>query len=511
MKNLSPTILITTLLLSLTVGIFSLVMLSGEFILFAWVHLVFAFVSFIALFLQKNKNGKSSIRFPRSQSMGRITNYFLILLLVILSYKVVGRYFNYEYDTTSNKAHSLAPESLKVLSSLTDEIEVLGFFIGGSPPENIAQLLNKFSRNSSKLTWKGLDPDRERPLVEVYGINEKDTLLIKKVNEKNTGIKVTRDISEETLTNALRKLVAGRKTQIVTLFGHGEGDISEEKEAGFLFLREAIEGEGYSVPKSMPLTAEVLKPSHDKFLLLLAPTKTYLPEELDQIRNYLEGGGSGLILLDPNRNEDLVMLLSNLGFKIGDDIIVDKEMFTVGESRLGVQPIVDTFSKHKSVEGFNKSIVFSTMRSIRKEVMADYVQELAFTSESSWGETNLNELLSETPKALKEANDNHGPLSVAAALERDVNGLNQRLVVVGDSDFAANINLRQLFNRDFMLNLLNWAIGEDSPVTIRAGTLEKSEVVISESTYMSLFMFLGILLPEILILWSVFMWGRRRV
>jgi hypothetical protein len=502
--------LLTLFILSLTVGIFSLLSLSDAFILFAWIHLGLALFSAGLLVLRRGRDGEARLVLPGSRSLSKFVNYLLVIILAILSYQAVGRFLKFEYDATSNKAHSLALESLNVLSSINEKVEILGFFLGAKPPEHIAELLNKFTRNSSNITWRGLDPDKERPLVEAYGISEKDTLFIKKINDNTTGIKVSRDINEETLTNALRKLVSGRKANILTLSGHGEGDITNDKEVGFLFLKEAIEGEGYKVPTSVTLTSVDLKPSKESFLLLIAPTTSYLPEELTQIKNYFENGGSGLILLEPNRNADLSGLLSGLGFKIGNDIIVDKEMFTMGESRLGVQPIVDSYSKHGAVDGFKKSIVFSTLRSVRKEPMADSVQELAFTSESSWGETNLVDLYSKSPKALKDESDNQGPISIAATLEREVGGLKQRLVVIGDSEFAANINLRQLFNRDFILNLVNWAIGEDTPVTIRAGTLEKSEIVISERTYMLLFMFLGILLPELLILWSVFMWGKRR-
>lgn len=514
MKAIQTKVLVSIFIITLCVGIFSLVSLSSDFYVFGFAHLFFSLLSCVFLILRRGQNrDKTELKVSLS-SISKVFNYVLILALAVLSYRLVDRFLDFEYDSTSNKANSLAPESQKVLKSLDEDVEILGFFLGGTPPDQVNQLLNRFSRYSNHLTWRGLDPDKERPIVEGLGINEKDTLYIRKVRDEKTGVKVTRDITEETLTNGIRKLSQGRKANILSIAGHGEGNLLDDTEAGFMFLREAIEGEGYAFNPPIDLTnsemSKRLKVDQNNFLLIISPVSAYLPGELDLIRNYFKEGGSGLILLEPNRNQDLAGVLSGLGFKIGQDMIVDKEMFTFGESRLGVQPIIDTFSAHPAVSNFAKSVILSTVRSVRKEAMADDVQELAFTSQSSWGEVNLAELLSKAPKAQKEKEDNAGPLAIASGLERNLNGLKQRVVVLGDSDFVANINLRQLFNRDFILNITNWAIGEDSPVTIRATTLEKSEVIISEKTYMLLFMFLGILLPEVMIVWSVYMWGKRR-
>ncbi len=514
MKTLDSKVLFTVLIVSLCVGIFSLVSLSSDFHLFAFIQLGFTLLSAILLFLKRGQK-KDKLNFRISFSdLGRVFNYILVLALAVLSYQVVNRFFDYEYDSTSNKANSLAPESQSVLRSLNSDIEILGFFLGGTPPEAVNQLLNRYARYSSHLSWKGLDPDKERPILEGLGINEKDTLFIRKVGDDKYGVKVTRDISEETLTNGIRKLTQGRTANILSLVGHGEGNLLDDSEGGFLFLKEAIEGEGYAfnppIDLSVPESSKRLKVDKNNFLIIISPLTTYLQVELDLIQTYFKNGGSGLILLEPNRNQDLVGMLSPLGFDIGNDMVVDREMFTFGESRLGVQPIVDKFSSHASVNNFSKTVILSTVRSVRKLAMSDDIQEMAFTSQSSWGEVNLQDLLSKTPKAMKEEGDTLGPLAIASALEREMNGINQRVVVLGDSDFVANINIRQLFNRDFILNIINWAIGEDSPVTIRAATLEKSEIIISENTYMRLFICLGILLPEIMIVWGVYMWGRRR-
>ena len=514
MKAIQTRVLVSIFIVTICVGVFSLVSLASDFYIFAYIHLLIAFVSFFAIFLRRGKNPNNSGVKISFAYLSRIFNYALIVALIILSYKFVDRFLDFEYDSTSNKANSLAPETQKVLGSLKFDIEILGFFLGASPPERVNQLLTRFSRNSNHFSWKGLDPDKERPLVQALGISEKDTLFIRKVGEDKFGVKVTRDITEEALTNAIRKLSQGRRANILSIRGHGEGDLLDDTEPGFLFLKEAIEGEGYQFVPPLDLTdgvsSKLFKADPNNFLLIISPVTAYLPAELELIQQYLKEGGNALIFLEPNRNRDLVDLLNGLGFKILDNMVVDREMFTSGESRLGVQPIVDSFSSHSSVANFGKSVVLSTVRSVGKEPMADFVQELAFTSQTSWGETNLGDLLSKSPKAQKEENDNPGPLSIASSMERNVGNLKQRIVVLGDSDFVANINLRQLFNRDFILNLMNWAIGENSPVTIRAATLEKSEIVISEKTYMLLFMILGVLLPEAMIVWSVYMWGKRR-
>src|SRR5262249_48146141 len=146
------------------------------------------------------------------------------------------------------------------------------------------------------------------------------------------------------------------------------------------------------------------------------------------------------------------------------------------------------------------SVLFTTVSSVRRlpEADARAVQELALTSASSWAETNLELLFSSTPQAAKEANDIPGPVSVAAAAEGSTGTphLKGRIVVFGDADFVSNTNLRELANRDFVLNAVEWAIGDELATGARARTLRLTTRKLTPEELSRIFLFGAILLPE---------------
>jgi len=84
-----------------------------------------------------------------------------------------------------------------------------------------------------------------------------------------------------------------------------------------------------------------------------------------------------------------------------------------------------------------------------------------------------------------------------------------RVVVIGDADFVNNANIRQLFNRDFFLNILNWTIGEEEGVTIRAKSLRRSVKVLTNRQISLIFLVAGVLIPELVTLAGFVVWWAR--
>src|SRR6266481_4579540 len=72
---------------------------------------------------------------------------------------------------------------------------------GGSVP-HLQDLLDSYRYASDKLTFHMVDPDKERDLAERYHVTELPTVHIQYGDQTAT---VTRDVSEETLTNGLIK------------------------------------------------------------------------------------------------------------------------------------------------------------------------------------------------------------------------------------------------------------------------------------------------------------------
>ena len=481
--------------------------------------LVFVYRGGLSIF-----RSKAAVRtFSLSFVLGSYSLLFFGLLIVVnvLFFRFDPLYF----DSTIEKVHTLAPQSQKVLESLKDDIVIRAFYLGSEVEPAVKELLSNMKRKSDKIAWEAIDPEKNPVLVEKYGINERSTLHLSFRDQKNTReVKVVRNINEQEIINALLKLTRGEGKKAYYLFGHGEANLDEPSEAGFLFLKEAIQGENIKIER-LNSSAQLVIPKDTDALLVLAPRRQLLAAEKTAIEQYLKEGGSAVFLCEPNTTKDVSELVAPYEIVVGDDIIVEPLSRLFEGKALGVQPVISSYSEHSITKEFNESIVLSTACSVRGEKKADKeslwypndkveVNSIAWTNVESWAEKNVQLVFSENSQAEKQDDDMQGPIPVAAAFEREINSSTdhkklQRIFVVGDADFVANVNIRQLFNRDFFLNGLNWVIGEEASLSIRAKSLKSASKALSPKQFRAIFILSGILFPEILLLIGFFVWIKR--
>ena len=85
-----------------------------------------------------------------------------------------------------------------------------------------------------------------------------------------------------------------------------------------------------------------------------------------------------------------------------------------------------------------------------------------------------------------------------------------RLVVFGDSDFAANHAIEAVRNRDLFVNSVNWLVGDVESITIRPAISRASRVLLSNADLNMLRPLTLFVLPELLMVAGVLVWWRRR-
>lgn len=448
-------------------------------------------------------------------------------LLALVNFLALKNEF-FKYDSTEQKVYTLAPQTEKVLDSLDQDIIMRGFFLAGQLDLNVEDLIRRIAAASDKLSWKLIDPEKEPTLVESLGINQSGTIHFSfKEGDSKKSVKLTRDISEQEIVNSLLKLTKGSGKKVYYLTGHGEPDIDGSGEQGYLFLKESIEGENITLEK-LALGEGAAVPQDADSVIVSAPERPLLDSERKALAAYLRGGGSAVLLHEPRRTDDIAKLAQPLGISIGADVVVDQVVRLFAGPSLGVQPMVTTYGKHAITEDFTEGTLFSLVSSVRSEQGAEAPgsrTELARTSDKSWAESNLDLLFAEEAEAAPEVNDIRGPISVAVAYdgsnapsakaEEDAQPekppYGGRVVVFGDADFVTNILIRQLFNRDFFLNALNWTLGEEEQVSIRERSLRGSTKGVTAEQFSTLFLLTSVLFPELLLIIGLSIWWARRI
>jgi ABC-type uncharacterized transport system involved in gliding motility auxiliary subunit len=118
--------------------------------------------------------------------------------------------------------------------------------------------------------------------------------------------------------------------------------------------------------------------------------------------------------------------------------------------------------------------------------------------------------------------DKKGPVSVALAIVAkpaemgvasgaDASTLEARLVVIGSTMFAYNQFFSQrAINADLVLNAIGWLVGQDDTVAIRTRTVRASRAELTAADSVRVFYLSVLIIPELLILFGVAVWWRRR-
>ena len=175
-------------------------------------------------------------------------------------------------------------------------------------------------------------------------------------------------------------------------------------------------------------------PDNASVLVIATPRAELLKGEVDKLKRYLERGGNLLWLIDQEPLHGLQPLAEYLGLQLTPGVVVDP---TSAELRIaptialaasyGVHPITENFA-------FNTAFPFVRQIATKPENGDWHTTQLVEVAQRGWVETGSLE------KDLRfdKDRDVHGPIVVAVTLERKVKDKNQRVVVVGTSQFLSN-------------------------------------------------------------------------
>jgi ABC-type uncharacterized transport system involved in gliding motility auxiliary subunit len=150
------------------------------------------------------------------------------------------------------------------------------------------------------------------------------------------------------------------------------------------------------------------------------------------------------------------------------------------------------------------------------------VTVLCKTDVEAYAETGIDTLLAIGKTQYEGGRDTAGPISLAAAGEMTIvptgaqsnraqGDLASRIVVFGDSDFAANSDLKLSGNRDLILNSLNWLAEDEDMISIRPVDNINQPVLLSTRQGRVVFWLSLVALPAIFAVAGILIdLGRRR-
>jgi len=430
----------------------------------------------------------------------------LIGILVLVNF--LGNRHHKRFDLTAGKEFSLSPQTIQILAELKEPVDITAFFTANYYARQEADdLIKEYLYHTDKLRYQAIDPELQPGVARQYGITRDGTILFQQEDRRQEVYYP----SEKDITSAILKVTQEETKKLYFITGHKEHDPQGTGQGSYSTIRQALLDENYQVSTLNLSTITDTVPADAAALILAAPQVPFSDEEAKTLRAYLDGGGKVMFLTDPTLPNPLGNdYLAKWGFTLRDDMVVDPVNAFFGDY---LTPLVTRYPYSpitKDLGGLTS--FFPVARSI--EPMAELpdgvaTSRLIETGKDSWGETDLQNRQLSNDKAV----DAQGPLVLGISAEMTDSG--GRLVVFGDSDFAADDVLRTvsgaLGKKHLFLNAVNWLTEDEILTSTRTEPPAVRQIAPLTGIQQRLILYSSVgFLPLIVIVAGVWVWWNRR-
>jgi len=434
----------------------------------------------------------------------RIKNGLLtiIILSLLITLAWLSRLYSTQIDLSANASNTLSETSQKILTTLPDPISITAYIKQPALQKQVIQLIDKYRRFKNNIHVSVIDPDSAPDKARELNIGPQGVIV---VEYQGRNKKIT-FLDETSLSNTLLQLASTNKRWITFITGHGEP--SPAGNANFdigLFAKQLADHKINSQALNLAQLSAI--PDNSSLLVLISPRVALLPGELNIISEYIDNGGNLLLLTDP-KNHHLKPIEQHLGIKKLPGTIVDSSsgLYGIDDPTF---VLVSEYTRHPVTLNFSNITVFPVTAALELADEGEFETKAILTSVlHSWTETG--DIIGKV-RFDADSEEQEGPLTLGYTLTKHLSGKNQqRIAVIGDSDFLSNAFLGNVGNSELGFRLINWLTHDDKfieiPITKSAGkSLQLSNTAIAIIGFGFL-----IILPLILFIIGFIIWRRRK-
>jgi len=440
----------------------------------------------------------------------------LIMTIAFVGILVVANYVGYEnskrWDLTEDKQNTLAAETLDTLKKLPQSVEALAFYTQRTPSDSARSLLDQYKfEGKGKFEYRFIDPEAD-PIAAQNAKITRDGTIVLKMGERQELVEFA---TEKDITSALVRLISGETRAVYFLTGHGEHGLEAGAGDGYSTAKSVLESKNYKVETLNLLSTHKL-PEDADVIVIAGPRQPLSTDEVELLKGFLENGGSLVVLEDPTPTTDFGdqpdpladYLNQSWGIALGNDIVVDLT------SQQPFVAVANQYASHPITEKLRGLVTFfPTVRSV--QIKGDFpgvvATELVLTADQAWAETDLAGLQDQQNLKLSpdEGKDLIGRVPLAVSAE--VTGKTQRVVVIGDSDFASDANFSRYGNGDLLVNSIDWAVGQENLINLTPKDTIQRVLVPPQRYTLGMILFGSVfLLPGVVLLSGIIVWIQRR-
>jgi ABC-type uncharacterized transport system involved in gliding motility auxiliary subunit len=447
----------------------------------------------------------------RSSALTQGLLYIVIVFAILVMVNFFANRYNKSYDATANKQFTLSDQTVKLAKNLQQPLTIT-YWDQPTKFKAAQDLLDRYKNLSPKIDVQYNDADKKRTQAIAAGVKTLGTIFV----DYGSKHQEAKSLTEEEVTGAIVRALKGGERMACFVLGSGEHSIDSAERSGFSGAKDLLEKNNYKT-QTLKLLEKAEIPKDCTIVTVAGPKHDLIQPEVDALKNYVEGGGHAVFMLDPplkfaqdtvDDNDALLAVLASWGVTVDKDLVLDTsgvgQIFGLGPEF----PLVTSYESHAIVSTMKETPTgFPIARSLQvKSGDHTTVEKLFSTTDNSFATTNLA-----SAEIKESAGDKKGPLVLGAA--GTYNGLGDakgRFVVIGSSNWCSNSFLRFNGNRDLLMNIYNWLSSDEDLISIRPKEPEDRRLNMNKRQVDMVFYSTVILLPLLIILAGVSVWWKRR-
>jgi ABC-type uncharacterized transport system involved in gliding motility auxiliary subunit len=475
-------------------------------------------------------------RSPAPEERSRLPMATLVsAVAVVVVVNILAGSYGTRWDLTPNQVFQLAPETQAALRMLDAPVRVLLFAQQAELPA-YRDRLKEYSEASRLVAIEYVDVDAQPTLVRQYDVQEYGTAVI----EYQGRVELIEASSEQDFTNALIRLREGRTRRVYFTTGHAERDTASTERVGYSNVAAALQHQNFQV-ETINFTQQAEVPPDATLVIVAGPRADFFRAELEALQRYLEKGGAMLFMVDPFEDlkryitesgmalfmmdpssvsvtgelRNLTAFVREQGVELGNDVVVDNSQMGQFLGTDASVPVAASYPPHPITRGLTSLSAYPMARSVRPVGDGKTGSSIIETSDRTWSETDIQQLGAGRLSMDPESGDRPGPVSLGVAVSAlpalpptdEASHPETRLVVVGDSDFAANYSANVPGNSEMFLSIIHW-LAQEKLVTIRPRVPQERVLTMTASQLRNVFWFAVLLIPGLAVGTGVYLWGR---
>jgi len=424
----------------------------------------------------------------------------------------------FSIDTTRQQRNSLTSSTIELLKRINGPVTIKAFVADIDNSKNIktklpaakirkiiTRFIAQFKKYKADISLELIDHSQDMKTATQYGVVTSQAIII----EYNGQSKALKRLDQFSFIYTLLQLQKKKQTWIVFMEGHGERTPHQKGNGSLADLGDRLKLRNNNV-QALNIEKHSDIPQNTQVLVIASPKKAYSLKALGSIIRYINKGGNLLWLHDPHNKSSLELLSNKLGIKVLPGLIIaynHKQQKTMAL-------ILDKFPHDKLTQKLNGHLaLFPQVSAIIPTLGSRFKIKTILTSKkTSWNETTIsNKTTRDSLKFDANTADTKGPISFGLKLTRTLarNKRQQRIIVIGDSDFLSNGFIGRGANRSLAMNIFAWLSQRDELIDVDRPKISDHLLHFSSWTALLLFILFALILPATLITVAVVHYRRR--